>query len=356
MNKRIIFTGGGSAGHVTPNLALIEKLLQENWDIIYIGSKNGIERDLITKEGIGYYPITTGKFRRYFSWQNFFDLFKIGYGVIQATILCFRLKPDVVFSKGGFVSFPVVVAAWICRIPVIIHESDLTIGLTNKLCFPLATKICVTFGDTIKQIKDSKKVVVTGTPIRKDLFAGDAVLGREICGFVSAKKIILVFGGSLGADRVNRIVRQLLPVILDKFQVVHICGKDLMDLSCHYQGYRQFEYLHENFSHILMAADLVIARAGANSIYELIAMRKPNILLPLDQGSSRGDQIANAKYCVDKGVSMAIFSEQLTPESLLEKIELIDHNSETMVDAIKSFEILPSVALISKIVAEVKIR
>jgi UDP-N-acetylglucosamine:LPS N-acetylglucosamine transferase len=233
--------------------------------------------------------------------------------------LFLKLKPDVIFSKGGFVSFPVVVAAWVFRIPVIIHESDLTIGLANKLCFYFATKICVTFPETIKQIKNKEKAVITGTPIRKDFFVGNAEIGRKVCGFTPDKKIILVFGGSLGADQINKTIRKLLPSVLEKFQIVHVCGKNKIDASCSYPGYQQFEYLHEEFPHVLVASDLVIARSGANSIYELIVLRKPNILLPLSKASSRGDQISNAEYCVGKGFSEMILEDKLTANSLLEK-------------------------------------
>jgi UDP-N-acetylglucosamine--N-acetylmuramyl-(pentapeptide) pyrophosphoryl-undecaprenol N-acetylglucosamine transferase len=345
-SKKIIFTGGGSAGHVTPNLALIEKFLKENWEISYIGSQTGIEKELIAKISIPYYAIVTGKLRRYLSWQNFIDPIKVIYSITQAFILCLKLKPNIVFSKGGFVSLPVVVAAWLCRIPVIIHESDLTIGLTNKLCFPLATKICVTFPETIKQIANKTKGVITGTPIRKDFFTGDATLGRKICSFIPEKKIILVFGGSLGAEIINKIIRELLPNILEKFQIVHITGKNKIDPTLQYSGYKQFEYLHEEFPHVLAASDLVISRSGANSIYELIALRKPNILLPLARTASRGDQITNAKYCVNKGFSEMILEEQLTANVLLEKIALIEKQSDVMIAAMKQFEILPTVEII----------
>lgn len=345
-SKKIIFTGGGSAGHVTPNLALIEKFCKENWEVAYISSQTGIEKELITKLNIPFYPIITGKLRRYFSWQNFIDPFKVLYGVIQATLLCQRLKPNLVFSKGGFVSLPVVLAAWLLRIPVIIHESDLTIGLTNKLCFPLARKICVTFPETIKQIGDQAKGVITGTPIRQEFFVSNASLGRKICDFTAEKKIILVFGGSLGAEKINKVIRKLLPNILEKFQVVHITGKNNIDHTLPSVNYKQFEYLSEEFPHVLAAADLVISRSGANSIYELIALRKPNILLPLPKTASRGDQITNAKYCSNNGFSEVILDEQLTTNILLEKISLVEKQSATMITAMKKFEILPTIDII----------
>lgn len=349
--QKIIFTGGGSAGHVTPNLALIAKFLQEGWRIDYIGSKTGVEKELITKIGIPYYAVATGKLRRYFSWQNFLDPFKVVCGIIQASILCFKLQPDMVFSKGGFVSFPVVVAAWIFRLPVVIHESDLTIGLANKLCFPFATKICVTFPETAQKISDQKKVVITGTPIRQDFFVGSADLGRKICGFTLDKKIIAVFGGSQGAERINQLIRTLLPEILKRFQLIHVCGHNRVDSSYIDQGYKQFEYLHQEFPHVLAAANLVIARAGANSIYELIALGKPSILLPLVRGS-RGDQIANAKYCVAAGFSRMILEEQLTARVLLDTIYQVEQESAKMMLAMKQLQILPSTQLIYSLISD----
>lgn len=353
--KKIIFTGGGSAGHVTPNLALIKKFRQEDWEIEYIGSYDGIEKEIITKADISYHPISTGKLRRYFSWKNFLDLFNIFYGIIQALILCYKLKPNVIFSKGGFVSFPVVIAAWLNRIPVVIHEADLTVGLANKLCFPFASKVCITFPETIDYMKSKDKVVVTGVPIRESFFHGDAAKGMDLCSFTANKKIILVFGGSVGSGTINQVVRQLLPGLLDNFQVVHICGENKIDLNCDYVGYKQFTYLYYDFPHLLAAADLVIARSGANSIYEIIAMRKPNILIPLPKTASRGDQIVNAEYCVNRGFSEMILSEDLTPELLLQKISLVEKNHDVMGEAMKKFVILNSVELIYKIIREVSI-
>jgi UDP-N-acetylglucosamine--N-acetylmuramyl-(pentapeptide) pyrophosphoryl-undecaprenol N-acetylglucosamine transferase len=344
--KKILFTGGGSAGHVTPNLALIEKFQKENWEIAYIGSETGIEKELITKLGVPYYHITTGKLRRYFSLQNFIDPFKVLYGIFQAMVLCFKLKPSIVFSKGGFVSLPVVVGAWLLRIPVIIHESDLTIGLTNKLCFPLATKICVTFPETINQVANKNKGLVTGTPIRKKFFTADADAGRLKCELTSDKKTILVFGGSLGAEKINEVIHSCLPKLLENYQIVHITGKNNIDHSLTNSNYKQFEYLHEDFPNVLAAADIVISRSGANSVYELIATRKPNILLPLSKSASRGDQIINATYCYKKGFSEIIFSDQLTADNLLKKIVEVEEKSQTMTTAMAQFEIPPTINLI----------
>ena len=346
---KIIFTGGGTAGHVTPNLALIKKFQQECWDVAYIGSQTGIEKELITKIQVPYYAIATGKLRRYFSLQNFLDPFKIVWGVLQATWLIYQLKPQVVFSKGGFVALPVVVAAWLNRVPAVIHESDLTLGLTNKLCLPFAQKICVAFPSTAQQIHSNNQVVVAGTPLREDFLAGDAKQGRQLCGFTDAKKIILVFGGSLGSSLINQNMRSILPQVLADFNVIHICGPGGIDNHCQYVGYKQFEYLHADFAHILAAADLVIARAGANSIYELIAAKKPNILIPLAAKASRGDQIINAHYCAQHGYSVVIAQEQLTPELLLAKIHAVVHDSDNMIKNMHNFSRPNSVEVIYQV-------
>lgn len=345
--KKILFTGGGTAGHVTPNIALIKKFQQENWEVFYIGSKNGIEKKLIAPTQIKYFSIASGKLRRYFSWQNFIDPFKILFGVFQAFCICFRLKPRVVFSKGGFVSFPVVFAAWINRIPIISHESDLSPGLANRLSFPFVKNICFTFSDSINYInaKYKNKAIISGTPIRDELLHGDATIGRKLCNFSITKKIILVFGGSLGAEPINEAIRKLLPNILEKFQIAHVCGKNKIDPNINLSGYKQFEYLQDEFPHVIAAADIVISRAGANTIYELLTLRKPNILIPLTKGS-RGDQIENAKNCSSKGFCTVIFEDNLTTANLLEKINYLDSHLNDITSKLNTFPINDSLNII----------
>ena len=338
-SKKIIFTGGGTAGHVTPNLALIALCKKAGWEISYIGSKNGVECQLTKNIAVKYYAIFTGKLRRYFSWENFLDFFKIIFGICQAFFLCRKIKPQVIFSKGGFVAFPVVVGAWLNRTPIISHESDITPGLANKLIYPFATKLCVTFEETKKYFKQSEKIVVTGTPIRESLLSGDANKGRAICGFTPSKKIILVFGGSLGAEKINQTIRKLLPNILTEFQVAHVCGAGKIDLNCNHSGYKQFTYLDENFGDVLAAADLVISRAGANTIYELLALRKPNILIPLGTASSRGDQISNANYAATHGFSQVILETELTAAVLLQKINWVTQNLSTIAATLAQFKL-----------------
>ena len=347
---KIIFTGGGTAGHVTPNLALIAQLQPAGWEIFYLGSKNGIEYQLTKNIAVKYYAIFTGKLRRYFSWRNFSDFFKIIIGICQAFFLCRKIKPQVIFSKGGFVAFPVVIGAWLNRIPVISHESDITPGLANKLIYPFATTLCVTFAETKKYFKHPEKIVVTGSPIREHLLHGDPDKGRTLCGFTPAKKIILVFGGSLGAEKINQVVRELLPNLLSEFQIAHVCGMGKIDANCNYPGYKQFTYLDEDFGDVLAGADLVISRSGANTVYELLALHKPNILIPLSTAFSRGDQIANANYAVQHGFSQVILENELTADTLRQKINWItEHLAETAA-ALEKFQTLASTQIISKLI------
>ncbi|MBS0358702.1 MAG: undecaprenyldiphospho-muramoylpentapeptide beta-N-acetylglucosaminyltransferase [Proteobacteria bacterium] len=320
----IAFTGGGSSGHVTPNIALIKNFQQLNWSVFYIGSKNGIEKELITREKIPYYSVSSGKLRRYFSWQNFLDPFKTVWGILQALLIFRKTKPDVLFSKGGFVAFPVVVAAWLTRIPVIAHESDMTPGLANRLSFPFAKKICLTFETGKQFFSDPNKVLITGTPLRPALLQGNAEKGRQFCGFDANKKVILIYGGGSGADRINIAMRQHLTELLSDFHIIHLCGKSKTDAAFeNIKGYKQFEYVHEELGDLLAAADLVISRAGANSIYELLALRKPSILIPLSAKASRGDQIQNAEYFEEKGLMTVLPDERLSDGALLSVIQKV---------------------------------
>lgn len=333
--KNLVLTGGGTAGHVTPNLALLEKLDKSEWNVSYIGSENGIEKQLISEQGISYYPIKTGKMRRYFSWQNLLDPFLIIYGIVQAFFLLRRLQVDLVFSKGGFVAFPVVFAAWLRGIPVIAHESDMTPGLANRLCYPFVKKICINFASGKKFYRDTSKVVVTGTPIRQALFHGKKENGLALCHFTAEKSCLLVIGGSLGAASINRSVRDILPQLLVHFQIIHICGKG--NLDAHLQntiGYRQFEYVHEDLADLFAAADVVISRAGANAVCEILALKKPHVFIPLSARISRGDQIHNARYFMQQQVSTVLDDDSLTPESLLTAVTQVYQNRPQIIAAI----------------------
>lgn len=350
--KRIVLTGGGTAGHVTPNIALIAKLRESGYDIHYIGSYIGIEKELINKIGIPYYGISSGKLRRYFDVKNFSDPFKVIKGYIEAKKLIKKLAPDVVFSKGGFVAVPVVLAAHRRHIPVLIHESDMTPGLANKICIPSADKVCANFPETENYLPQGK-AIVTGTPIRKELFAGNKIKGLEFCGFTANKPVIMVVGGSTGAAAVNEAVRNLLPTLLKQYQVVHLCGKGKMDGAfSHLDGYVQFEYISGELPDIFAAADLVISRAGANAICELLALKKPNILIPLSAAASRGDQILNAESFERQGYSYVIKEENLTNGTLLEGIKQVMEQKETYIDIMSKSKQNDSTELIFNLLEE----
>lgn len=324
--KHIVLTGGGTAGHVTPNIALMGRLKEQGYQISYIGSYNGIEKTLIEELGIPYYGISSGKLRRYFDLKNFTDPFRVLKGFSEARKLLKQLKPDVVFSKGGFVTVPVVVAAGRLKIPAIIHESDMTPGLANKLCIPSAVKVCCNFPETKAHLPEGK-AVVTGTPIRPELLQGDADKGRAFTGFTSEKPVIMIIGGSLGAQAVNDAVRRILPELLKDFQVVHLCGKGKKDDSKNdLKGYVQYEYIESELADLFAMADIVISRAGANAICELQALKKPNLLIPLSANASRGDQILNARSFEKQGFSMVLEEEAITDEVLLKAVhDLYDH-------------------------------
>ena len=308
--KKIVLTGGGTAGHVTPNIALLPYLKEAGYDIYYIGSKNGIEKQLIADYKIPYTGISTGKLRRYFDLKNFTDPFRVVNGFFEARRALKKIRPDVVFSKGGFVSVPVVRAAHSLKIPCIIHESDMTPGLANKLCFGAAAKVCCNFPETVKTLPEGK-AVLTGTPIRDELFTGDKEKGLSLCGFTADKPVIMIMGGSQGAVAVNKAVRNHLDELLEDFQVVHLCGRGHLDPALEgKEGYKQFEYVKEDLKHLFAAADLMISRSGANAICEILALQIPNILVPLAAGS-RGDQVLNANSFAAQGYSEVVATDDL---------------------------------------------
>lgn len=320
--KKIVLTGGGTAGHVNPNIALIPFLKKEGYNISYIGSKNGIEKQLVNNLDIKYYEISTGKLRRYLDFKNLTDAFKVIKGVSDATSIIKKIKPDVIFSKGGFVSVPVVIGGYLNKVPVIIHESDITPGLANKISIPFCKKVCATFPEALVNIPKDK-AVLTGTPIRQELFKGNKQKGLNICGFKDNKPIILVMGGSLGSVKINTVLRNCLDKLLVDFNVIHLCGKNNLDKTINKIGYYQIEYATDDLPHLLKASDFVISRAGSNSICELLALKKPNLLIPLSKNASRGDQILNANSFKKQGFSHVLYEEDLTEKTLIENINTL---------------------------------
>ena len=351
--KKIVLTGGGTAGHVTPNIALIPRLKEMGYEITYIGSYNGIEKKLIAQEGITYYGISSGKLRRYFDLKNFSDPFRVIKGMREARKLLGQIKPDVVFSKGGFVSVPVVHAASRLHIPVIIHESDMTPGLANKLSIPVASKVCCNFPETISSLPEGK-AVLSGSPIRAELLHGSREKGLAFTGLSGNKPVLMIIGGSLGATPVNNAVRAILPKILENFDVVHLCGKEKLDPSLlNTPGYLQYEYIREELPDLFGLADVVISRAGANAICELLALNKPNLLIPLSAAASRGDQILNAASFEKQGFSMVLQEENMNDESLLSAINELYARREEFRNAMASNSQQDAVKVITDLIEEV---
>ena len=354
--KRIILTGGGTAGHVTPNIALLPRLKELQYDIHYIGSYNGIEKELIAPFQIPYHGISSGKLRRYFSVKNFTDPFRVLKGFHEANKLIRTLKPDVIFSKGGFVSVPVVMAGKHNHVPVIIHESDMTPGLANKLSMSSATKICCNFPETLEHLP-KEKAVLTGSPIRQELLSGDREAAKKFCGFTSDKPVILIIGGSLGAAAVNKAVRSILPKLLENFQIIHLCGKGKLDTSLTgIDGYIQFEYIQKELKDLFALTDIVISRAGANAICELLALHKPNILIPLSASASRGDQILNARSFERQGFSIVIEEENLTDDLLLSEINRLYKDRESFISVMKNSDMQNSIETIINLIEKASSR
>ncbi|MDR0928486.1 MAG: undecaprenyldiphospho-muramoylpentapeptide beta-N-acetylglucosaminyltransferase [Oscillospiraceae bacterium] len=321
--KRILFTGGGTAGHVTPNLALMPHFLESGWDVHYVGTAQGIERALVEAlPGVTYHAIHSGKLRRYFDLKNFTDPFRVVQGGFEASRLMGKLKPDVLFSKGGFVSVPVVLGAWLHHVPTVLHESDITPGLANKICLPMARAVCTTFPEAAKAI--GEKAMHTGTPLRAELFAGDRKKGLRALGFTGNKPVLLVMGGSSGSVAINEALRGALPALLGRFDIAHLCGKGHADAALDKKsGYRQMEYVSEGLNDLLATADLMLSRAGANALSEILALKKPTLLIPYPLGASRGDQILNAKSFAGRGLSRVLAQSDLTTDSLKSELETL---------------------------------
>lgn len=339
MKDKIVFTGGGSAGHIVPNFPLIEAMQKKGFEVDYIGQKASMEAELISRLNIPFHGIHSGKLRRYMSVKNFSDPFKVLLGIFEAWKILGRLQPKLVFSKGGFVSFPVVLAAWFRRIPVIAHESDLTPGLANRLSYPFVQKTCLTFSHAQTHFKDKTRVEVTGTPIREILFQGSREEGLRLCHFKDEKPCLLVIGGSQGAQNLNRLIRDMLPELIKTFQVIHLCGKGKVLPDLNSENYYQFEYIDEEMRDLYAASDLLISRAGANTLYEILALGKPHILIPASTQGSRGDQIQNARFFEKQGVSTVLNEETLTSLQFLNAVKEAWEKREEVTEKIKALQI-----------------
>lgn len=352
--KHIVFTGGGSAGHVTPNIAIINELDHNSWEIEYIGSKKGIEKDLIKKIGIPYHEISSGKLRRYIDIENVKDIFRVGKGCFEARIILKALKPALVFSKGGFVSVPVIIAAKSLKIPIFIHESDMTPGLANKISQRFATRIFTSFEET-KNYFPTEKTTVIGSPIRKEIFTGSADKGRAFLGFNTQLPVLTIMGGSLGAKKINESVREVINLLTSRYQIVHLCGKGHLDKKLEgIEGYRQFEYIHDELPDLLAATDLVITRGGSNSIFEFLALKIPMIIIPLTKKQSRGDQILNAKSFQEKGFALMLEEEELDGISLLTTLEELTNRGQSMKKTMDASKMGDAIKTLARHIREVR--
>ncbi|MCZ6620128.1 MAG: undecaprenyldiphospho-muramoylpentapeptide beta-N-acetylglucosaminyltransferase [Gammaproteobacteria bacterium] len=342
--KRVLFTGGGSAGHVVPAFPIIEALLARGVEVSYIGSNSGLEENLLRDFSLTYRGISTGKLRRYFSLENVTDVLRVFRGTWQAGRLLGQLRPQVVFSKGGFVSFPVVAAAWLRNIPVVVHESDFTPGLANRMSLPFCKTLCVTFVNT-KPRKFRGRVVHTGTPVRRILLEGKAVRGREFLEIDQTYPVLVITGGSLGADVLNNAVRAVLQELTEKFVVVHVCGPG-KKIGRDKPNYRQFEYLGDQWGDVLAAADVVVSRAGATTVYELLALGKANLLVPLSRRVSRGDQVENAEYARNLGFSRVVEEHAFDGPKLVHEVCVLLENLDEIQDRLTGFVAPDSTGLI----------
>lgn len=311
----VLVTGGGSGGHVIPAIPVMERLLADGHRVSFVGTRSGYESGLLKGVAIDYFGISAGKLRRYFSLDNVRDAGRVVLGVIEALRLVRRLRPDVIFSKGGFVAFPVVLAGWMCRIPVLGHESDFSPGLANRLSQPFLQTLCTSFAQTpVGGFRG--RVVHTGTPVREAMLRGDPDRARQQFRLDPAKPMLLVTGGSLGALALNQVVRAALPALLREFEIVHVCGPGRMQASA-MAGYHQYEFITEGWGDLFALAAVVVSRAGANSLFELLSLGKLNLLIPLSAAASRGDQLENADYAQQQGYSLVIPEGNLNEGTLV---------------------------------------
>ena len=354
--KKIVLTGGGTLGHVTPHLALIPHLRKAGYEIHYIGTEKGMEAEkMASVPGVTYHAVKSGKLRRYFSWQNFTDPFRVIAGAFQSAHIIGRLKPDIVFSKGGFVAVPVVFGAWVHHVPVVCHESDLTPGLANKLCKPFAKRLATSFPVCAKAL--GSKAEMTGTPLRPELFSGSRAKGLSLLHFDGAKPVLLMMGGSSGAQSVNKALRGALPRLTKTFDVAHICGRGNLDESlCGVPGYTQVEFLDTDLPDVLAATDLVLSRAGSNALCEFQALDKPMLLVPYPKGASRGDQILNAQSLEKRGLCHVLLQENMTPQTLTDALMQTWAERDKLTAAVKNAPPADGTKRVLEMIEEVQTR
>ena len=351
--KTIVLTGGGTAGHVTPNVALVPELRKRGYKVYYMGSKDGPERDMMRELRVPYYAVKTGKFWRYLTWKNLTAPFRVWRGNNMAKLAYKKIQPDVVFSKGGFVAVPVVTSAQRFGIPTIIHESDMTPGLANKICMRKAKKICCNFPETVDTFPEGK-AVVTGTPIRKELYNGDRLKGLEFTGLSGDKPVLLAMGGSQGAGAINDAIRGSIDELLESFDIVHLCGEGKLDEAYNdRKGYVQYEYISAELPDLFALADIVVSRAGANAIFELLSLKKPALLIPLGLNQSRGDQILNAESFEKQGFVEVLDETTMTKQDFLDTVLKIYNDRDKYIANMNDYTGMNSIQVIADIIDEV---
>jgi len=354
--KKIAFTGGGTIGHVAVNLALIPEAQKRDIETIYIGSKNGIEKEMITDSAkdTKYIPISSGKLRRYLSFENLKDVFKVLKGVLDARKVLKKEKPDLVFSKGGFVSVPVIIAAKSLKIPSIVHESDVTPGLANKISMKFANKMYTTFEETLKYVPKEKSDYI-GAIIREDLRDGSKEEGYQLTGFNDQLPVLLIMGGSLGSKALNKAIRDNLDYLTKKYQIIHLTGKGHVDQNIKNANYVQYEFVSNELMHFYAITDTVISRAGANAIYEFATMKLPMLLIPLGLDQSRGDQIDNAKIFEKNGYAKVLQEKDVNQSNLISQLDKLENEREDIIDKMSHFkESYTKETLFNKIESDIK--
>jgi UDP-N-acetylglucosamine--N-acetylmuramyl-(pentapeptide) pyrophosphoryl-undecaprenol N-acetylglucosamine transferase len=355
MKKKILFTGGGTAGHVYPAMAIIKRLNREEFEILWMGSSHGMEKSIVEAEGITYYSIPCGKLRRYFSLQNFFDIFRIIGGFFFALFYLIKIRPSLVFSKGGFVTVAPAAAASLLRIPVFTHDSDIGPGLATRINSFSADRILVSSEKSRNYFskKMNKKVFVTGNPVRNDILLGDSKRGKEILGISNDIQVIIVMGGSLGAEQINKLILNNLDILCKKFFIVHQRG-DKNYFPVKHSSYFSVPYFNDGLNHILASADLVISRAGASAVWEFASINLPSILIPLESGS-RGEQVKNAEIFEEFGCSLVLRGD-ISSETFMDSINKIMDNRENlkkMKEAAVKIGNIDSALIIAEMIKEV---
>ena len=322
-------TGGGTAGHIFPNLALADELKKDGIACEYLGRPHGIEAGIVKETGMPFHNMNSGRLHRSFDLDLLRTPIRMGVGVFQGIYHILKHRPGAIFCKGGFMSWPAAVAGWLTYTPVILHESDLTPGLANKLCAPFANRLCVTFPETLKHLPEGK-AVYTGTPIRESLTQGSREKGFELTGLdPNGKPVLMVVGGSLGAGALNDAVDQYFDLLMEHFQILHLYGSySDYEVKHHAKGYFPLQFAKDELPDLFAMTDLVLSRAGSNAINEFLLLKMPNVLVPLPTENSRGDQILNAEQFEAQGFSYLLRQEDITEESLMKALETVYTNRE----------------------------